>query len=257
MSLSTTKILALAIAIAAGAIQSAQAVLVRGSVRIDATDIHVIGGSIIGVGTPSPVIDFSGTDVSALGAGNPWDQGSFMNNDCVAATDTCSLVRIRIGGVMDIDTSPGFGLVAPRVGAERIFDFVLDRDGRLEMGLSIAASTEVDPLSDFPGAGTATYSFGAWEIVGPLNGFLGPTALAASAPFAMDEVIGIDLPAGTYRLIAPAVAVKLCVESPADGFCGVADVAAPAALPLFGVGVAMLGAVRMRRRVVPVHIARD
>lgn len=248
MALRSLKSVVLALAVAAGTIQSAHAVLVRGSVRLDATDIHVTGGSIVAVGAASPAIDFSNTDVSALGAGNPWDQGSSMTNDCMPVGTTCTLVRTRIGGVMDIDTSSGHGVVAPRIGAESVLSFFLDGPGRLDMQLSLAGFTEVDPLSDFPGAGSATYSISPWLIQGPSDFVLGPSFVDASAIFGIDEPIGIDLPSGTYTLYAPAIAVKLCAESPAAGFCGAADVAAPPVLPLFGAALLFLGGWRARPR---------
>ncbi|MBL8699870.1 MAG: hypothetical protein JNK67_15940 [Alphaproteobacteria bacterium] len=223
----------------------AEAVIVRATVNILASGIEAVGGTIIAVGPAAPIVDFSGTDVTGLGGGNPFDQTSFMTNDCTTGTSICDQVRIRIGGVIDIDTSPGFAVVAPKIEPQDVATFIFSAPGTLELRLD----TEVvfwdeDPLSPLAGAGISRYSFGAWQVTGTDGFTFGPTRDDASGDIAIGQILSFDLAPGTYRLFSPAVSVFLCAESPADGFCRETPVPAPASLAVFV--AAILGLLGLR-----------
>lgn len=235
-----------AMLIAIAAAPPAEAVNVRAVVNSHVTGINAIGGTIIGVGPTAPVVDFSGTDVAALGGANPFDQTSFMANGCTTGTSLCNDVRIRIGGFIDIDTTPGFAVVAPKIVAQDVVTFIFSAAGTFELNLDTDVLWDEDPLSGLPGAGISRYSFGQWQLIGPGGFSFGPSRNDATGAFALAEVLSFDLAPGTYQLVSPAVSVYLCAESPADGFCGATSVPAPASLALLAAG--LLGLLGLRAR---------
>lgn len=237
-----------AMLLAIGAATPAAAVSVRATVNSHLTGINAIGGTIIAVGPQAPLIDYSGTDISALGGANPYDESSFMANGCKTGTSLCNDVHILIGGYIDIDTAPGFATVAPRIDAQDVATFIFSAAGTLELNLDTKLFWGENPLSGLPGAGISRYSFGEWLVTGP-NGFtFGPSRNDATGEFALAEVLSFDLAPGTYQLFSPAVSIFLCAESPADGFCGATSVPAPPSLALFAAGLLGLLGLRASRR---------
>jgi len=237
------------LAIGLAVVQPAAAVNVRSTVNIVADEITLIGGTIIGVGPAAPVVDFSGTDVAAIG-GNFWDQNGFRVHTCLVGASSCdgpAAVRLRIGGKIDLDSTPGFGIVAPSIAAHEVATFVFSAAGTLELRLDTSTEWAEDPLSPLVGSGISHYSFGQWQVIGPDNFTFGPTANAAKGDLVNAEFLSFDLAPGTYRLLSPAAKVFMCAQSPSDGACGATDVPAPPSLALFAAGLLGLGAVRIFR----------